>query len=355
MRVTHEAMVGRQLDDLTAVSVERAGRSLDELDAAAAATPSGKEVELWVWVRRVFTGAVAAGVYGPDSPYEDVSLEQDLHRTFSSATMTFLLSIAPSLLPAAHIARERLVHSFATYFAASGPLRGSALVRARLAILQAYGIAAPDIARFETVNGFGVILNVLPTAFWTIWHVFSNADLLADIRDEAERFLGGKRSLGEQAKPEEAMPILASTVTEVLRYHVAGAATRMAMQDHVLANQYFLKKDSVIQMPNRVPHFDAAIWGPDADTFDAYLFGRPDEKKVHAAAFRSWGGGANLCPGRVYATRLVAMMVRGFDIRPGGEEGKGWEEPGEDEGNAVVVVTQPRDKVVVRVTRREGV
>jgi hypothetical protein len=74
MKVTHEAMMGDHLDSLTVASIQRAAKSIDELKVGEA----GKELDLWKWVRHVFSLAVSAGVYGPQNPYEDPSLEQDL-------------------------------------------------------------------------------------------------------------------------------------------------------------------------------------------------------------------------------------------------------------------------------------
>lgn len=300
----------------------------------------------------MFSLAVSAGVYGPQNPYEDPSLEQDL-QDYASQTLMFLTGLAPSLLvPKAFAARERIVTSFENYFKNNGCETGSELVLARRKILQTYGIHGQDIARCETVNGFGILLNVLPTAFWTIWHTLSDPALLEDAREEAKLFLSSPIWASKETKAEEHMPIMASTMKEALRYHVSGAATRMVMEDYRRNGQYLLKKDSMIQMPNVVPHFDSGNWGQSAHNFEAYRFSRQEAKKPHPAAFRSWGGGANLCPGRVYSPRLIltvtAMLISRFDVSPSTSSGA-WDFPGHDESNAAIVVAQPKRKTMVKV------
>jgi len=279
-------------------------------------------------------------------------------RDYAKQTLLFLTGLPPHrLVPKAFAARERIVKAFETYFENKGYETGSEMTRARRNILQTYGIYGQDIARMETVNGFGILLNLLPTAFWTIWHIISDRDLLKNARKEAEAYLQGNHDWDSGlGKAEEDLPLMASTMREVLRYHVAGAATRMVMEDHFLNGKYLLKKDSMIQMPNSVPHFDKNEWGPNADQFDAYRFVRQEGKKPHPVAFRSWGGGANLCPGRVYAPRLIltvtAMLIRSFDISPAETNGR-WEHPGQDTSNPAIVVVQPQKRTMVRVSPGE--
>ncbi|OCL05802.1 cytochrome P450 [Glonium stellatum] len=348
MKATHKAMMADGLDSMTLVSIRRAAQSIDGLEVGN----SGKELDLWKWVRHIFSLAVTAGVYGPKSPYEDVSLEQNL-QDYASQTLVFLTGLAPSLLvPKAYAARERIVAGFENYFRENSFDSGSELVRARLRVLQAYGIQPQDIARFETVNGFGILLNLLPTAFWTIWHIFSDPNLLQDAQEEARLFLSNPNWASSDSKAEDLMPIVASTMKESLRYHVSGAATRMVMEDYTLNNQYLLKKDTMVLMPNSVPHFDFENWGPNADKFDAYRFSKQEPKRIHPAAFRSFGGGANLCPGRLYSTRLIlavtAMLVLRYDMSPLTSSGT-WDFPSHDESNAAIVVAQPKRKTMVKL------
>jgi len=73
MKVTHEAMTSKHLHEMISASLKRAEKILQGVGKGETS-----EFELWKWVRHVFSLAVSAGVYGPQNPYEDPTLEQDL-------------------------------------------------------------------------------------------------------------------------------------------------------------------------------------------------------------------------------------------------------------------------------------
>ena len=69
----------------------------------------------------------------------------------------------------------------------------------------------------------------------------------------------------------------------------------------MFCDQYFLRKDSVLQIAGGAMHRDPDIWGSNVDHFDPYRFLEMDRKskeKIHPAAYRAFGGGATLCPGK---------------------------------------------------------
>ncbi|KAI3401439.1 hypothetical protein diail_10873 [Diaporthe ilicicola] len=87
-------------------------------------------------------------------------------------------------------------------------------------------------------------------------------------------------------------------------------------------------------MPNAVIHSDPTLWGPSVGQFNhrGFLKGAKNgESRYPAAAFRGFGGGHVLCPGRHFATTevlaLLALLLVRFDIQP--PEGK-WIEPEKD-------------------------
>ncbi|KAI2462783.1 cytochrome P450 [Annulohypoxylon bovei var. microspora] len=88
--------------------------------------------------------------------------------------------------------------------------------------------------------------------------------------------------------------------------------------------KYFLKKGSTILISATVPHFDQGTWGADAGKFDHTRFVPQShgstKKGAKRMAFRGFGGGYHLCPGRHFSVTemlsLAAMMVLRFDITP---------------------------------------
>lgn len=84
-------------------------------------------------------------------------------------------------------------------------------------------------------------------------------------------------------------------------------------------------------IPAPVQHTDAAAWGADAARFDHLRFmpgRRPNNKS--RVAFRAFGGGRVLCPGRHFASTeilaLAALLALQFDVVPVAAGGR-WAEP----------------------------
>jgi cytochrome P450 len=89
----------------------------------------------------------------------------------------------------------------------------------------------------------------------------------------------------------------------------------------MLDSKYLIKKGRMVTLPGPVQHSDTRAWGENAADFNHTRFMQPD-KRVPAAAFRAFGGGASLCPGRHFATTIIlnftAMLVMHSDIVPAG-------------------------------------
>ena len=134
----------------------------------------------------------------------------------------------------------------------------------------------------------------------------------------------------------------------------------------MIADKYLLKKDSIIQVASGVIHMDEKIWGEDAGEFNARRFMSASEtektataplpKNVPSAAFRAFGGGSVICPGRHFAQSeivgFVAAVVMGFDFEdPGGGV---IQLPKRNNEVLPLAVIKPRDECNVVITRRKG-
>lgn len=235
------------------------------------------------------------------------------------------------------------------------------MTRGRYKMTSDHGLSAKDVARFESVQGITILSNTIPSAFWTIYHVFSRPAILQSIRDEAflhltvEDIQGTSVHTLDVTKVRET-PVFLSAMQEATRHQSFGAGTRMVMEDVLLDNRYLLKKGSFLIMPNNVMHFDESAWGPTVNDFDAQRFmKKKSSAKIHSAAFRTFGGGANLCPGRFFATTeilsLLAMLALRYEITPVSGE---WVAPKLDFANMSSIVTPPKTRIPVTSSPRKG-
>ena len=268
----------------------------------------------------------------------------------------------------AYNGRENTVHALKKYFQNNGHEEGSYLVKALRSATSKYGLSLDDTARFELSDVIAILVNTVPTAFWMLYYIFSDMSLLEDLRHELDATLRTEndmkdtawRSIDVNAVKDEC-PLFASVWQETLRYHANGSSTREVMQDTLLENRYLLKKGSVIQMPSLVVHNDTAVWGPTASQFDAKRFLSTEVKtkkdqKQHPSAFRAFGGGVTLCPGRHFAKTeilsLVAMMVMRFEVQPVG--GGEWPHLPLNDSDMAAAIVQPGKDVEVEIEPRKG-
>lgn len=221
-------------------------------------------------------------------------------------------------------AREYMVTVWEKYFQNKWHEQGSAYVKARVKINADFEIPQDEAARMEIGGAQAVITNTLPGTFWVVYHIFSNPVIVEDIRTELYK---GVRRDGDGTHVidwnfvKTSCPILLSTFKETMRFHSSATATRFTLEDHVLENKYLLKKGSTIMMPAAVQHTDQSVWGNTVDEFLHRRFLRePGTKRINPIAFRGFGGGTTLCPGRHFASAEIlmfaALLVLRFDLHP---------------------------------------
>ncbi|KAL8680120.1 MAG: hypothetical protein Q9186_003644 [Xanthomendoza sp. 1 TL-2023] len=289
-----------------------------------------------------------------------------------------LLGIAPSITARkACRARTKFIAGMKEYIDDNGPETGSDLIKARWEGNKKYG-AVEYTAQFEIGNLIGVLINATPTFFWLLTHIYSRPTLLAELRAEIANVTDSTSSDDDDdittnsimiAKLKDHCPLLLSTYQETLRLQTHNTSSRWVTKDTILADQYLLKAGNVIQMPGYPVHTLPSIWGPDVSSFNPHRFLLKPERnqkqrdkamKQHPASFRSFGGGATLCPGRHFATAEIcaaaAMMVMRFEIEPVGGDGDGgkWRIPDWKRGKIASGVPPPQRDIRVKVRVREG-
>lgn len=123
----------------------------------------------------------------------------------------------------------------------------------------------------------------------------------------------------------------------------------------MLDDRILLIKGATVLISSGIIHADKETWGPDVAVFDPRRF-MPDRKKAPPAAFRGFGGGSLMCPGRHFAATevmvFVATMVAGFEVVP--KNGEAWDVPELDKFRPSLGVLKSIDGRDVYIERRKG-
>ncbi|KAL9122802.1 MAG: hypothetical protein Q9187_000647 [Circinaria calcarea] len=358
---------GEGLDHMNRVALQSIAASLAKFEG-----DGSSRVDLWEWIRHEVTMATTESTYGRMNPYRQEEVETAFWQVveilypsivqLSEYASLLLLGAMPSIFARkGYLGRDKVTAAFERYFELQGYENASPMTKGRHEIMRKHGISVKDMARFEGVQGVTILSNTVPSAFWTLYHVFSRPSVLQSVREEAYTMLSVREEQGITIRTLNIdnireIPVFASLIQEALRHQALGAGTRMVMEDVLLDSHYLLKKGSFLMMPNAIFHFDESTWGPTVEQFDAKRFIKSKSSgKVHSGAFRAFGGGANLCPGRFFAVTeilsMVAMFALRYDLTPASGE---WVAPRPDLANMSFIVNPPKDKIAVTVNPRKG-
>jgi cytochrome P450 len=291
----------------------------------------------------------------------------------------------------------------------------SSIVQKRVAVALQHGWTLRAAARSELSFLFAGIVNTATTTFWVILQLFASSTTTPDGDDDSDGLLSAVRSelLSSSQRPSgnnkdkekekslplslsleklrTASPTLQAVLRECLRQNSDACSTRLVKESTTLSQgtekKYHFVKGGIVQIAGGTMHADPRIWGPDVGVFNPYRFfpnnnnnnaavvsslssNSSDDKKpkpkpkpkptVHPAAFRAFGGGKTLCPGRHFAVleiqALVALLVTQFDIEGGGGGGAAARKirvPAKEDGVLPVHVLEPKERVEVTVRVRE--
>lgn len=256
-------------------------------------------------------------------------------------------------------AREILATAMIDYMRRGGWKTASSLTRGRVEHLLRFGMSLEDIGRCEMSGTIAVLSSTTPCTWWTLFHIFSDAQVLEDVRREVEALVvtaaDGTASV-DLARVRVECPVLLSTFQETMRHRGVGVSARVLLEDAEVAG-YSLKKGGLLMMPTKVQHSSIAAWGPDAGKFDHLRFvsGAPGRTKHNRTAFRVWGGGHVLCPGRHLATAEIlafaALLVLRFDIKPVAGD---WAEPTWDKSPMAAAFPIPDKDIPVEMVPRDA-
>ncbi|KAJ7823956.1 cytochrome P450 [Mycena olivaceomarginata] len=357
---------GDYLSELTSAAANQLKAEVaDYIAALRTQRVDGGRVDLLAWVRHSVTVATAQYLYGPQNPIaENPSLEQAFW-DFDHGLGMLLMNIVPSLTASkAYAGRERLVSALADYLEAGTHETASKIVQERVRLALQHGWTLRAAARSELSFLFAGIVNTTTSTFWIVLQLFADPELLRAVRGEIEAVLAsddGAQTLAIDDLKNKC-PVLNAVYRECLRLNSDNNSVRVVKEDTLLSDRWFLAKDSVVQIAGGVIHADSAIWGSDVDTFDPKRFlaqqsgEKEKERQVHPAAFRAFGGGKTLCPGRHFAMNeilsFVALVVLQLDIT--GEDGGRIIVPRKNDAVLPVHILEPIAPALVSIRPREG-
>ncbi|KAL8786000.1 MAG: hypothetical protein Q9195_008411 [Heterodermia aff. obscurata] len=351
---------GRDLEHMTEAMLSEATRLLDILSTE-------NEVELFGWMRHTVTMCSTRAIYGPGNPFNQDPAFVGLFWDFDHDLNMLIANVLPSVLaPKGNRARSVLASAFQEYFL-KYDLEGSqssAMIKARYSANVKHGVSFPDQGRLEVGTLLGILANTVPSAFYMICRLYLDEVLLRDVRHELETTCVNKSSdqrtwtLNILAMREKSQ-LLHSTFQELLRVHAMGAGARYVREDVLLHDRYLLKRGMVVQMPMAIMHSDPRIWGVNVGDFQPKRFLKQadviKDSKSQSVAYRPFGGGASMCPGRHFVTlevmALTALMVLRFDIIP--LKGS-WYIPAQKQESLATNVFPPERDIRVKFQVREG-
>lgn len=290
----------------------------------------------------------------------------NLGRDFDHDLNMLMVDVFPSITARKGArARSLLGNAFQKYFEDYDldQTESSAMIRARYISNTKYGLTTWNQGRLEVGTLLGILANSIPSMFYMLVRIYSDPVLLKDVRDELEAnsissSKDGVRTLHVLTVRDKS-PLLSSIWEELLRVHARGVSSRFVLEDTMLDNRYLLKKNMVVQMPMAIMHTDPTFWGDDAESFDPRRFMKQDENrqgaKASGAAYRPFGGGTSMCPGRHFITletmALTAYLVLQYDLIP--SEG-GWFIPPQRQESLATNVFPPSKDIKVKISRRRG-
>ncbi|KAI0383364.1 cytochrome P450 [Hypomontagnella monticulosa] len=344
---------GPNLDEINAKAVQILNKSLSIISSNR--TPA--TVKMFEWASLEIMLATTNAIYGPLNPFKSPKVRTAYYK-YEAGLITLITGFLPSVVARDTLhAREVLTEAFMEYYTLGGLNEGASVyARNRYEYPSKLGVPIRDIAKMEAGGSIGLVSNTMPATFWTLYHALSNQVVLEDCRREVAKAVheeDGENYL-DLTYIKTSCPRLVSTMREAFRYHSIGQSARAVVEDHILDGRYLLKKGSTIIIPSTVQHTSSPAWGENVGDFYYKRFVKePGTRKHNPVAFRAFGGGATLCPGRHFAsTEILAfasVILLRFDVKP---VGGSWDVKGYRQANAAFRL--PGRDIEVELTPRDG-
>lgn len=323
-------------------------------------------VNLLNWIRDLVATGTANYLLGPNNPMQkEPGLAEDFW-AFDHGLGGLLIGVMPSLTAAkAYRGRERFVAALKEYYRAGHHRDAARILQDRCRIEQQWNLSEDMTARSALSFLFAGIVNTTTTTFWVVLRIFADPGLLLEVRAEVEdALIASNTAHGRNhisiTQLRNRCPLLTSVYRECLRLGSENSSVRLVKEDTLLSDRYHLRKGSIVQIAGGAIHANQAIWGEDAESFNPRRFLSEESvregtshkasgadrasRSFHPAAFRGFGGGKTLCPGRHFATNEIvcfaAIIIRCFDIT--GADGRAPVVPSKNDRVLPVHILEPK-------------
>ncbi|KAF2870028.1 cytochrome P450 [Massariosphaeria phaeospora] len=308
------------------------GAATDALSASVPGLAGQMNVGLLHTIQHDLALALTDAMYGPQNPFRDPEVEASWH-DFVPGIKHLLYSPFPNITAYRSLqARLRVIAALQQYFRKGGHFQAFPMVREMFDGYMSHGLELEEAAKLDMATLLAMLSSGGIAAFWLMFRVLSNNVVLGNCRQEILANLASNDTLTPDGRRvtvidlsqlKSKCPTLMAMLNETLRYHSTVISAKNIREDFLLDGQYLLKKDAMLMIPGPVVHYDAAIWGLDADLFNhrRFLFPASARKRlVNTSNFRPFGAGVTMCPGRHFSTNamvsLAAMMLLQFDVKP---------------------------------------
>ncbi|KAK1757983.1 25-hydroxycholesterol 7-alpha-hydroxylase [Echria macrotheca] len=334
LKIVYSSLTGPHLLAVNSAALRVVVNELNELPVAGVDVP-----DLFLWARDLISLASTTALFGDKNPWKLDPRLLDAYWDYERDIVAMMINIAPSITAPKAFRGRALMQKALTEYLASEYDAGSDVpkfTRDRMELEREFGMTPSEMAGLEVAVIHGAISNTIPTAYWMLVYVFSNPDLVAKLRAEAETVVTetsragpgeeGRREVSiDISRLEQNCPLLFSTLRETQRFISNAVLNRKIMADTTISdgkNSYLLKQGFDLQISHGVTHNLESVWGSNVRGFDSERFldvAKPEDGlAVQPGAYTPFGAGKHICPGRFFASgEIMGFMVPlllGFEL-----------------------------------------
>ncbi|KAL5337981.1 putative cytochrome P450 [Aspergillus crustosus] len=319
-----------------------------------------KEETVTVSLHKICAQALVNGVVR--AYYGDIVLKiqpdfAGRYMEWEKTSWKFLMGLPRFLAKDMIAAKDDMINFFLEYFTLPPGDRGheNFWVSSVEELFRELELSNDEIARMFMLHTSSIIGNMYKMCFWLVAHILSNPDLLRSITLEIQPAVNLQTREIDHTHLTENCPVLDSLYSEVLRLIVTSPMTRQVSTTTTIGGKT-LKKGNNVLIIYRQLHIDQATWGPTPLTLQPQRF-LHDKNLKTKPAYRPWGGGKHVCPGRFLAKKavfaFVALLLGQYEIDMDTVGKQPFPRADLAKAAGVATIAEGED-VVISLRRREG-